>query len=184
VNQGFVGWSVAPRAQGGLIEKITVTGAVRASILFDRIPQVYSDLSLVVVARSDTAANGTNLQAQFNGDTSAIYNWQRLDALAASTSADEHFSQTSAVLMNIAAANGTAGYPGQALAWFPGYAGAVFNKGFSSMGMVNINNSTQGCQLLTYCGLWRSTAAIQSMLLTPAAGSFIIGSEFRLYGNP
>ena len=32
------------------------------------------------------------------------------------------------------------------------------------------------------CGLWRSTAAINAILLSPSSAQFAIGSDFRLYG--
>jgi len=155
-----------------------------ASVTFSSIPATYRALQLHVVCRSDTAALATNLLMRFNGDTAANYDHQDVGGQAAAPAASELLAQTSIQIKEMTGASVAANHPAAFTINIAWYAGATFLK------LVNAqstwSNGTASGSLVTrnISGRWRSTAAINSITLLPAAGSFIAGSSFALYGLP
>lgn len=174
-------WAAA--ASGGLVKLAsTVLGSTTASITFSSISGSYSALQVVMVARSDTAAANTALCVQFNGDTAANYDYSYMWAFQnAAASANFENATANPQIGLIAANTAPAGQPGSALLWLPLYAGTTFRKEWVCSGAMQ-DSDTARTFTTQQSGTWRSTAAITSITLSPAAGSFVTGTTAVLYG--
>jgi hypothetical protein len=154
------------------IETKTIGTAV-ASVTFSSIPATYTDLVLVYEAgNSGNIYDGTF--ARFNGDTGTNYSWTYLlgNGSTAISGRESTVSRTGA-----------------------GATGA--SRGMSTIQLMNYANTTtyktiltrrsvvdaSGFSLGAEVGLWRSTAAISTILLFVQSGTnFDVGSTFTLYG--
>jgi hypothetical protein len=141
-----------------------------ATVTFSSIPATYTDLVLV---SSITTTGTAAILVQFNGDTSYIYSQTLIEGngsvVASSRSTGENqFS------IAYSSANTT---PYVSIANFNNYANTTtYKTGLS-------RSSAASASVLAYIGLWRSTAAINSILLScSASASFTSGSTFTLYG--
>lgn len=162
-----------------LIEEQTPSGV--SSVTFSSLG-AYTHLEIRWSARGDQAANNTTLNVQFNGDTGANYDRQLVQAFATTPSASESLGSTTAAVGNVVAATGTASTPGTGVIQIYDYRGSSFHKMFiSSNGWARLTTSGNfGVQL--FAGRWRATSPITSITLGLAAGNFVSGSKFSLYG--
>jgi hypothetical protein len=160
-----------------LLERIELNASA-ASVTFDNIPQTgYTDLKVVISARTDNAAVNDNVSIRPNGNTTNR-TAKRLYGTGASALSD---SLTDIVAGNIAGATATASTFGSAEFYLPNYAGST-NKSFSTDG-ANESNTGSGVFMSMVAGLWSSTAAITSLTLTSeASANFVANSTFSLYG--
>lgn len=160
-----------------LLER-TELNASAASVVFANIPQTgYTDLKVVISARTDSAAVNDNVAIQPNGNTSNR-SARRIYGTGVSALSD---SLVNIVSGNIAGANATANTFGNAEFYLPNYAGST-NKSFSTDG-ANESNQGSGVYLSMVAGLWSSTAAITSLtLVTESGANFVANSTFSLYG--
>ena len=148
-------------------------GSAQASVTFSSIPATYTDLVLVYEAgNSGNIYDGTF--ARFNSDTGSNYSWTYLlgNASSATTGRESSVTRTGA-----------------------GASGS--SRGMSILNIMNYSNTTtyktilnrrsvtdaSGYSLGAEVGLWRSTAAISTVLLFVQSGTnFDAGSTFTLYG--
>jgi hypothetical protein len=65
----------------------------------------------------------------------------------------------------------------------PNYAGTTFNKTVQSLNADKFAASSTNIHLLSAGSFWRSSAAITSLLIFPAAGNFVQGTKAILYGT-
>jgi hypothetical protein len=152
----------------------TTLGSAASSVTFSSIPATYTDLRLVISTQTNTGAYGLAPALQFNGDTATNY------------------SRTYMFGNGSSAASGRTS--NTAVADFGDNVGA--NQWSNcTVDIMNYSNSTtyktflyrqgNGYNLYTTAGviLWRSTAAITSILVTGAGpNSYATGSTFNLYG--
>lgn len=141
-------------------------GSTAASFTFSSIPSTFSDLVLIGNFKASVA-----VRMQFNGDTTTTYSYLRMGG------------------------NGTSAYSDRGTSTSDMYVGLSSNTNFD----VNIFNILQYANTTTNktvlartsvtgnsaqqtVGLWRSNAAITSILLSPSSASFAAGSIFTLYG--
>jgi hypothetical protein len=152
------------------IATTTGTGA-SGTITFSSISAGYTDLVLIANGKID--AGTANLQVQFNGDTTSLYSTTIL-----------YGDGTSALS---ARNSGTGTYVCWAAYW------NVTNPANSIINIQNYSNTTTYKTLIsrnsattygteTMAGLWRSTAAINSITLKTNANNFTTASTFTLYG--
>jgi hypothetical protein len=144
-------------------------GTATSTVTFSSIPATYTDLVLVINATFSNASTA-NLAMQFNGDTASNYSAIRIlgDGSAASS------SRNGGTYMMI---------------------GDIDNDIFTSI--INIQNYSNTTTYKTalartgfaagflgaYSGLWRSTTAINSIVIGyNGSGTFATGSTFNLYG--
>lgn len=167
---------------GSSVEVIQELFGAAASYDFASIPADYRHLHVVLVGRSDTAAANTTLLMRFNGDATAVYDWQRLSANSATVSSASTVGDTSLQVGFLAAANATAGKAGQNIVDLADYAGTTFHKEFISQVFFADGTAQSNMFFTSRGGLWRSTAAITRVELFPGAGSFVAGSRATLYG--
>ena len=147
-------------------------GTAAANITFSSIHSTYTDLVLVVSAKTNTAA--AQIYMTINGDTGSNYSRTVLFGTGASAGSVKSSNQT--VL-------------------FADYYGIMNTSDFNTdvFNFMNYSNTTtfktvlgrtnlaaSGVDAITH--LWRSTAAINSILVGNYSYNFSVGSAFTLYG--
>lgn len=153
------------------IQHIELTGS-QASIDFTSIPQTYTDLVIKTSLR-DTGGGNIASYISFNGST-ANFSGRYLYGDGASVS-----SGTLGRYIGSLKDNATANTLNSTEIYIPNYTSSN-NKSFS-VDNVTENNGTNADQNII-AGLWSNTAAITSISLSPASGSFRAGSSATLYG--
>lgn len=149
------------------IATTTVSGTP-SSVTLSSIPSSYTDLVLIIAGASST---GTSYKLQFNGDTGTNYSSTYLygDGSAAA----------SGRVSNNATMNGfgrTDGSGGNGIINIQNYANTSIYKTAIGRG------SAAGNLVIASVGLWRSTAAINSITIQTEAGTFSTGETLTLYG--
>lgn len=139
-------------------------GSTASSVTFSSIPATYTDLVAVIA----TTTSG-DISYRINGDTGSNYSQTIIYAYSAfgstrTTSATSNF-------LNYGSNNGNF----FATLQFNNYSNTTTYK--TSILRDNANGTTTDVMV----GLWRSTAAINSITFTPPS-TFAIGSTFNLYG--
>ena len=161
----------------------TVGAGTANPIIFNNIPQTFTDLKLVVSAREGGTTAGTvGMNVYFNTEivTTTNYSITGLLGNGASTSSDRTSSSGGLFFGNITpnAAQTTNTFSNVEL-YIPNYTGSNFKS--CILDSVNENNATAAYQRL-YAGLWRSTAAISTLSIYSGAANFVQYSTFSLYG--
>jgi hypothetical protein len=161
-----------------LIQSVTVGSGGAASIEFGSIPQTYTDLVVVVSARSTrpATANNDDIIIEPNGATTSL----SARYLVGTGSAVASGTDTKILAGYMTAAGATASVFGNSSIYIPNYAGST-NKSFSSDG-VSENNAT-AVGMAIQASLWSSTVAITSLVLKSYTGNnFAQYSSASLYG--
>lgn len=143
-------------------------GSPAASVTFSSIPGTYTDLVLVAAG---TLTSGTdNIALQFNGDTATNYSVTYIlgDGSSASSSRSSNIANAGRCAM------GTS--PSSAIYSINNYANTTTYKtviGRGGMASYGVDARVS---------LWRSTAAITSILVYPTTYTFNSGTVLTLYG--
>jgi hypothetical protein len=153
----------------------TTLGTATSSVTFSSISNAYTDL--VAVVSGKVASAGIVLKIQFNSDTASNYSMTELYGTGSSAASGRRTSQTSIEtsynLVNFDDVN-----IGNALINVMNYSNTTTYK--TVLARTNSPSATYPGTVATV-GLWRSTAAINSITLF-AAANFSVGSTFTLYG--
>jgi hypothetical protein len=155
-----------------LIERKELTETA-SSISFDNIPQFYTDVVLLISARSN-ASGLRDLYMSLNGST-ASFTGRNLDGNGGTAA-------SATLTRYVGTVNGTpqtANTFGNISIYIPNYAG-VTNKSFSVDGVTETNGTT-AIQTIG-AGLWSSTAPITSVAFSPSTDSLVAGTTASLYG--
>lgn len=167
-----------------LIQRITVGAAGAVSVTFNSIPQTgYTDLKIVVSARTTVALIDTYFNCNFNGDSGANYSQRSVYQGNTGNATSNSFSAVNNLYVNsVVGANATASTFSNVEMYIPNYAGSTY-KSMSQDGANEHNaaNPTTRFNPLS-AGLWSSTAAITSIALSTASGTWVQYSTFSLYG--
>lgn len=155
-----------------LIEEQVLSSSA-ASVTFSSIPGTYKDLVLEVFGKN-SGTTGDNVNATFNSDTGSNYSYTQVwgDGTSASTN---RASNSTYLVAGIISYSGDTG-PSSSTAHIMNYANTNVNK------TVLVRRDRSAAYAVATVNLWRSTAAITSMTLTPSANSFASGCTFRLWG--
>lgn len=154
------------------IQTVTVGSGGSATITFSSIPQTYTDLKIVVSARSTHADTDDHIFVKPNNSASNMtQRWLRGNGSAASSGTNAIFA--------IPAANSTASVFGSTEFYFPNYTSAN-NKSFSGESIQEDNQTTAYLYLNAF--LWSDTSAITSLVLDLVNGNFVQYSTATLYG--
>lgn len=157
--------------------------SIAYTVTFNNIPQNFTDLCLIISARSDW--NGLEDGATsmfFNGQATGT-NYSRTTLNITSTSAP-----TGARTGNVEVIYTGGGLPaatsysnafGTFKVYIPNYTSSNFKS--ARIEQMPVNNTSGTTRALT-AGLWRSTSAINSISFYGGAGNFTGGSTFHLYG--
>ena len=168
----------APSGAYDSIATTTVGGAGAATITFSSIPATYTHLQLRLFGRSTGSNTQSYVKLEFNGDTTGGNYYSHYIQADGSTVAAGANASLSAHY-DIAGANATASVFGAIIFDVLDYANTSKYKTSKVLGGVDNNGS--GRMNLT-SGLWSNTAAITSIVLTPASGSFAQYTSAALYG--
>jgi hypothetical protein len=158
------------------ITDVTVASPV-TSVTFSSIPQGYTDLKLVVSARSDRSSTDDLLNINFNGvSTNQSSRWMKGDG----SSATSGTYSSNLYLLWIDAASDTANTFSSNEMYIPNYTSSN-SKSISVDGALE-NNATLATVSLV-AGLWSSSAAITQIDITSVFSAKILAnSTFTLYG--
>ena len=167
-----------------LIAKVSL-GADAANIEFTSIPGTFTDLCILMSARSDRNSSPSmedSLKIRINGDSASNYTSRLLYGATNSNnvaSASEATNYAVCYVTMTSTAN-TASTFGNAAIYIPNYTGTT-NKSFTVEGVSEQNGANAGIGVAA-C-LWSSSSAITSVLLYPYHGSNLkSGSSAFLYG--
>lgn len=158
-----------------------VLGSSASTVTFSSIPQSYTDLVLLYSGRVSPNANvEASINLRFNGDTASNYSSSLFSGNGSTTAFSLDSNQTNAyIFYGLTADNSTANTFGNGEIYIPNYTSSS-NKSFSSFGVAETNATA--ARIGNTSLLWRNTAAITSISLTPFSGSFVTNSSFYLYG--
>lgn len=160
-----------------LIQAITVGSGGTTSIDFTNIPQVYTDLQLIVSLRS-TGTNGTCVVYFNNDTTNGNYSVLRLYANPSSTISSQSYSAPYFIYSNQSGNTASTFSNGQV--YIPNYVSST-QKSISSE-IVNENNASSS-DLFLNIGKWNGTSAINRITIQQAIDTgFVQYSSASLYG--
>jgi hypothetical protein len=155
-----------------LIASSTIGSGGAANIEFTSIPATYTDLLLVISARTDRAAIADGYLIKPNNTTPTIKN---ITGDGTAVSSSTNYSGI------FPAATATASTFGNSAAYFSNYANTSYNKSFS-VDDVSENNATNAYATLS-ANLYASTSAITSIRIESInAANFVQYSTAYLYG--
>ena len=143
-----------------------------SSVTFSSISQGYTDLVIII---SGNGASTQSYQLQFNGEVTGT-NYS-LTYLLGDGSAASSGRQTNQAYMNAIGRQGTGSEFGTSLINLQNYSNT------STFKTVIARGGVASALTIATVGLWRNTAAISTILITPESGGNInSGSTFSLYG--
>lgn len=153
-------------------QEVGVGGA--ASITFSDIPQDYTDLYLLLSARS--SGGGTYYAVIQPNGASASYRTLRGNGSTASSGTDP-----AKPYADITTASETANTFANITAYFPNYASTTTNKSYSIDGVTE-NNATTARQILG-AALYASNTAITSIVISAADANLNLNQTFVQYSS-
>jgi hypothetical protein len=150
-------------------DKITAYTAPSAvsSYTFTSIPATYTDLVLII----NSTGTGSYHQIQLNSDTGTNYSRTRLSGNGSTASSSRNTSSASIIINDLSST-----VPETSILQFQDYANSTTYK--TVLYRNNLSTTSTGAGV----GLWRSTAAINSIKVYPDTNNFSTGSTFTLYG--
>jgi hypothetical protein len=148
-------------------------GSTASTVTFSSIPSTYTDILLIQSSRLNTAAH---TRLQFNGDTATNYSSTILYGTG-TTAGSGRYTNVVGISYGASDEQGAASTYNVGQWNIQNYANANTFK------TVLINISNPLAEKTVGAGLWRNTAAISSIVLTPTNSAiYQIGSTFTLYG--
>lgn len=186
-NRGLLSRSVStPIPSTIAIEVIgeSILTSTAASIVFSSIPATYRHLRLVILGRSSRGdATSDYLNIRFNGDTGNNYDDAFLEQTDTTMSSDSNPADSSILAAQLPTDTGPASAAGAATIDIPGYAQTVLHKSLVGHSQITRGTAAGDIRQTIHGGMWRSTAAINSITLFPqAGGTLAIGTIVTLYG--
>lgn len=147
----------------------TTLGSSAATITFSSIPSTYTDLVMIFRGNNDASANRAGY-IRFNSDSGTNYSYTLVqgDGSSAGSGRDSNIAQS--FFANVLGDNTTA------ITQVMNYANTTTNKTFLSRG------SSSSTVVQAIVGLWRSTAAINTITLSLNASNYASGTTVTLYG--
>ena len=157
------------------IETVTVGSGGAASITFSAIPDTFTDLVILVSARTTRAETNEQIFFRLNASTTNATSRELLGLGSAVATISEPF-----IAGYVSAASATADTFGNVVTYIPNYRSSVAKS--LSIDSVSENNATQAIQSIS-AGLWNNTAAVTSIELVARFGNnFVQHSTASLYG--
>jgi hypothetical protein len=159
-----------------LISTTTVGGGSASTINFSSIPQVYTDLLLLINGRSNNASLLDGITLSLNGSSSS-FNYRSLIGNGSSVSSTAPASNNAGW---VPAATSTSNVFGNTSIYLSNYASAS-NKTYSVDSVIENNATTSRLEI--DAGLWSNTAAITSISLGSSnSSSYAPNTTVSLYG--
>jgi hypothetical protein len=157
------------------ISTVTVGSGGAGTIVFNNIPQIYTDLLIKYSARNDSA-NGTLLVKYNNDGTAANYSYRQIYGDGSSAVVD---AQSDLFFGTVPRSTYTASTFGNGEIYIPNYTST--NHKSATTESVSENNATTSIASF-WAGKWSGTAPISSITLYLYTGSFVQYSSATLYG--
>jgi hypothetical protein len=159
------------------IASVTVTNATQATIEFTSIPNTYTDLVLLLSARTNDSYGYTDIGVTLNSTNrnaaKVVYGVDGAAGSYSPSTAQNFFSEASG-------AGSTANTFGNGMVYIPNYTSSS-NKSLGG-DAVSENNASLTVMALS-AGLFTVTSAVTTITLTPGAStSFVQHSSATLYG--
>jgi hypothetical protein len=151
----------------------TTLGSAATSITFSSIAASWTDLRLVFVGKS--ASGNCDLNLTFNGNTASNYSQTAIAGSGASAASSNTVSATAISLSRYNAL--TTNVSLYELDVFS-YTGSTYKTTLSSAS----SDANGSGSIEKDVGLWRSTAAINSLTITTTSNTYAIGTTATLYG--
>jgi hypothetical protein len=178
-------WASAGGSGGLVLIGSSIAGSSVSSLTVSSIPNTYSHLRIVVNGRGTNASATVDVHLNFNGDNSAVYDYQILEAFQATAIAAQSLGQTTAAIGFMTGSSATANRPGMVETIITNYTNTTFDKiGTGVSGADTGSAGSTGTQHITICWRPATPAAITSVVITPSAGNFATGSGLWVYGMP
>jgi hypothetical protein len=150
-------------------------GSAASSVTFSSIPGTYTDL--ILVAQLGQTTTSASLGIQFNSDTTSNYSFTELYGTGTTAASARASSQPVIYICYDTVPDATLN--NNFICNIIDYSNSTTYKTVISR-QNNPSSAYPGTSAVV--GLWRSTAAITSVLVKPAAGNLLSGSSFKLYG--
>jgi hypothetical protein len=169
-----------------LISEHIVPVGGEASVTFLSIPNTYRDLRIVVRGRGSKAAAITTLFMRVNNDSSAIYDYAKVEFGNTTAFSSGSVAQTSWHIGYLNAASSPAGVASAAEVQILDYRGTTFHKTmFAAGGANNATGAPAAANLFVdrFTGWYRSTTAIARVDVFPDSGNFNQDTIVSLYGS-
>jgi hypothetical protein len=171
-------------ASGGMVATTSTGTAVvttaGTTMTISSIPQTFNNLMLVCAGRTTASATLDYVLIALNGDAAAHYNLQQITG---SGTGNASSALTNNVVPDgglLSGNNATNSRQGCFTATIASYAQTTFQKLVSSIG--GADGGASGTYAVQIALTWQSTAAVTSIVLSPASGgNFSVGSCFYLY---
>lgn len=161
----------------------TILSGSQATIDITSIPATYKHLKIFSSTRTDQASTSVSALTRFNNDSGANYADTYVQASSGTVSSTENNSGTS--MTTVFAANGTVAVTGafwDTEATILNYARTDHIKGILSTSTIPFAITASNHIVRVSQGTWNSTAAINRITLSLAAGNFVAGCTFQIYG--
>ena len=156
----------------------TTLSTSTATITFSSIPDTFTHLQIRYIARSDFATTEADFLYSLNSDTtSSNYNYHRL--IGNGTAAYSQSSTSSRIVGQNTGSSATSGMFAAGVIDILDY--ALTSKYKTIRNLIG-NDRNGGGTTGVYSNLWRNSAAISSITLTPDSGNWVQYSHFALYG--
>jgi len=162
----------------------TILSDAAAVVTFSSISSDYDTLKLVINCRGDYSTIITSFNMRFNNDsTSGNYNDIRLKGVKDAADVGGNTTQTSFYVSTMPGLNAIANSCAACEILIPSYSKTTFFKNYiSKYGSIGHASDLTYFATGQHYGMWESTNAINRIDLLPAAGNFIAGSSFVVYG--
>lgn len=168
-------------------EKIATTtlGSAAASVTFSSISSAYTDLVLICTNILSTRTASQDIPViTFNSDTGTNYSSTNIDGAAGGASSTRWTSTNSALMGFVSDSNSTANpslYPSNFIINIQNYANTTTYK--TMLGRYNdLASNASYNRTGSNVGLWRSTAAINTINIGLYYSTYTAGATFTLYG--
>jgi hypothetical protein len=168
-------------AAGATYEPISTQtlSSAQSSVTFSSIPGTYTDLILVVDAKTATTAN-SDIILRFNSDTGTNYSWTYMYGSGV-ISASGRNSNENGSRINYFVTPGVTNWGFNSITQIMNYSNSTTYKTHLTRDNSNASDSSyKGTEAIV--GLWRSTAAITSITIVPSGQNFASGAILTLYG--
>ena len=160
----------------------TTLGSAQSSITFSSISASYTDL-VVVLSNVVCSVNSSNLLLAVGTgnsiDGGSNYSYTNLTGDGTTARSNRASNQTKILIGYWQAASNSTSYPSQAIYHIQNYSNTTTYK--TVIGRGTVVNSTGG-EVSAVVGLWRNTAAINTIQLYPDTGNYNAGTIATLYG--
>lgn len=161
------------------IQTYTLTSAT-ASVTFTNIPQNYTDLKIVMSARSSSATTAAGIR--FNLDSGNNYSSRRVGGDGTTTYSASPSSTSYLQWLIVPFSGATASVFGNAEIYVPNYTSSTQKSALYDSVSENNSSAKDAANLELNTGIWANTSAINSITIINADGNFVTNSTFTLYG--